>query len=242
MQEEMTSIIENQTWSLENMPPGHRAIGLKWVFKLKRNEKGKVLKHKARLVAKGYIQKQGVDFEEVFVPVARLEFERLLLAIAAHCSWEVHHMDVKSAFLNGELKETIYAWQPPGFLDNDNPGKVLRLHKALYGLRQAPRAWNAKLDSTLLSLKFKHCASEHGMYTHDHSEQRLIVGVYVDDLIITGGDMKVLERFKREMWKNFKMSDLGVLSYYLGIEVQQSTAGITICQSACAKKLLDTAG
>ena len=187
MQEEMTSITENQTWSLEDMLPGHRAIGLKWVFKLKRNEKGEVVKHKARLVAKGYVQKQGVDFKEVFAPVARLKFVRLLLAIATHYSWEVYHMDVKSAFLNGELKEAVYVRQPPGFLDNDNPGKVLRLHKVLYRLRQAPRAWNAKLDNTLLPLKFKRCASEHDMYTHGHGEQRLIVGVYVDDLIITGG-------------------------------------------------------
>ena len=174
--------------------------------------------------------------------VARLESVSLLLAIVVHCSWEVHHMDVKFSFLNGELKETVYVRQPPGFLDNDNPDKVLRLHKALYGLRQAPRALNAKLDSTLLSLKFKRCASKHGMYTHGHGEQRLIVGVCVDDLIITGGDMEVLGRFKREMSKNFKMSDLGVLRYYLSIELQQSTAGITICQSAYAKKLLDIAG
>ena len=224
------------------MPPGHRAIGLKWVFKLKRNEKGEVVKHKARLVAKGYVQNQGVDFKEVFAPVARLESVRLLLAIAAHCSWEVHHMDVKSSFLNGELKKTVYVRQPPGFLDNDNPGKVLRLHKALYGLRQAPRDWNAKLDRTLLSVKFKHCASKHGMYTHDHSKQRLIVGVYVDDLIITRGNMEVLERFKKEMSKNFEMSDFGVLNYYLGIEVQQNSTGISICQRAYAKKLLDTTG
>ena len=150
------------------MPPGHRAIGLKWVFKLKRNEKEEVVKHKTRLVVKGYVQIQGVDFEEVFAPVARLESVHFLLAIVAHYSWEVHHMDVKSAFFNGELKKIVYVRQPPGFLDNDNPNKVLRLHKALYGLRQAPQAWNAKLDSTLLSLKFKRCASEHGMYTHCH--------------------------------------------------------------------------
>ena len=112
-------------------------------------------------------------------------------------------MDMKSAFLNGELKETVYVRQPPGFLDNGNPYKKLRLHKALYGLRQAPRAWNVKLDSTLLSLKFKRYSFKHGMDTHDHDEQRLIVGVYVDDLIITKGDMKVLERFKKEMSKNF---------------------------------------
>ena len=151
-------------------------------------------------------------------------------------------MDVKSAFFNGELKETVYVRQPPGFLDNDNLDKVLRLYKALYGLRQAPRAWNAKLDSALLSLKFKRCASKHGMYKHGHGEQRLIVGVYVDDLIITIGNMEVLRRFKKEMSKNFKMSDLGVLSYYLGIKVQQSTTSITICQGAYAKKLLDRTG
>ena len=122
------------------MPLGHRAIGLKWVFKLERNEEGEVVKHKARLMAKNYVQKQGVDFEEVFAPVPRLEFVCLLLAIGAHHSWEVHHMFLKSAFLNGELKETVYVQQPPGFLDKNNPDKVLRLHKALYGLRQAPRA------------------------------------------------------------------------------------------------------
>ena len=106
------------------MPPGHRAIGLKWVFILKRNEEEEVVKHKTHLVTKGYIHKQGVDFEEIFASVARLEFVRLLLAIAVHHFWEVHHMDVKSAFLNGDRKETVYVRQPPGFLDNDNPSKV----------------------------------------------------------------------------------------------------------------------
>ena len=242
MQEEMSSITDNKTWSLQELPAGHRAIGLKWVFKLKRNEEGQVVKHKARLVAKGYVQKEGVDFSEVFAPVARLESVRLLLVIAGHHSWEVHHMDVKSAFLNGDLKEVVYVQQPPGFIDNTNPEKVLRLHKALYGLRQAPRAWNAKLDSTMLSLGFKQCASEHGMYTRGKAEQRLIVGVYVDDLIITGGDTQVLSSFKKEMCKTFKMSDLGSLSYYLGIEVQQSVDGITVCQGAYAKKIMYTIG
>jgi hypothetical protein len=219
-----------------------RSIGLKWVFKLKRNEEGQVVKHKAHLVTKGYVQKEGIDFNEVFVPVARLESVRLLLAIAAHHSWEVHHMDVKSTFLNGDLKEVVYVQQRPGFINDNNPDKVLRLHKALYGLRQAPRAWNAKLDNTLLSLGFKRCASKHGMYTRGKTKQRLIVGVYVDDLIITGGNMQVLGSFKKEMCKTFKMSDLGVLSYYLGIEVLQSRDAITICQGAYAKKILDTAG
>jgi hypothetical protein len=211
MEEEMESITDNKTWSMEELPAGHRAIGLKWVFKLKRNEDGQV--------AKGYVQKEGIDFSEVFTLVVRLESARLLLAIAVHHSWEVHHMDVKLAFLNGELKEVVYVQQPLGFINDNNLGKVLRLHKALYGLRQAPWAWNAKLDSTLLSLSFKCCISKHGIYTHGNTERRLIIGVCVDDLIIIWSNVHVLSSFKKEMCKSFKMSDLNALSYYLGVEV-----------------------
>ncbi|KAF0905494.1 hypothetical protein E2562_004459 [Oryza meyeriana var. granulata] len=144
----------NQTWRLVPLPPGHRPIGLKWVYKVKKNAAGEVIKHKARLVAKGYVQQPGVDFDEVFAPVARIESVRLLLALAAQEGWSVHHMDVKSAFLNGELIEEVYVRQPPGFTVAGHEDKVLRLDKALYGLRQAPRAWNAKLDETLLDEAF----------------------------------------------------------------------------------------
>jgi hypothetical protein len=109
MREEISSILDNKTWSPEDLPRGHKAIGLKWVYKLKRKEEGEVVKHKARLVANGYVQRQGVDFEEVFTPVARLESVRMLLAITRHFGWEVHHMDVKSAFPNGMIKEIVYA-------------------------------------------------------------------------------------------------------------------------------------
>ena len=155
MDEEMSSIISNNTWRLVDLPAGHKAIGLKWVYKLKRDANGDIQKHKARLVAKGYVQRQGIDFEEVFAPVARLESVRVLLAIAAPRGWEVHHMDVKSAFLNGELAEEVYVRQPEGFIDTNNAQAVLKLRKALYGLRQAPRAWNIKLDSALAALGFE---------------------------------------------------------------------------------------
>ncbi|KAF8672420.1 hypothetical protein HU200_049631 [Digitaria exilis] len=234
MKEEIDSIVENKTWTLVDLPPGHRAIGLKWVYKVKRDEHGNVVRHKACLVAKGYVQHQGVDFDEVFA--------LLMLAVAAHFGWEVHHMDVKSAFLNGELKEEAYVAQPPGYIDAKHPGKVLRLHKALYGLRQAPRAWNAKLDATLLSLGFRRSDSEHGVYTRGEKQRRLIVGVYVDDLIITGGDNTELQVFKGEMKKRFRMSDLGILSYYLGIEVNQDSSGISISQERYARKILEKAG
>ncbi|WVZ94772.1 hypothetical protein U9M48_040631 [Paspalum notatum var. saurae] len=242
MLEEMASIEENKTWSLVDLPRGHRAIGMKWVFKLKRDEHGEIVKHKARLVAKGYVQRQGVDFEEVFAPVARMESVRVILAVAAHCGWSVHHTDVKSAFLNGELAEEVYVAQPPGFTAAGHEGKVLRLHKALYGLRQAPRAWNAKLDASLHELGFTKSKCEHGLYMRGAEASRLLVGVYVDDLLITGEQQTEIEAFKVEMKKLFKMSDLGPLSYYLGIEVKQGQHGIELRQSAYADKLLEKAG
>jgi hypothetical protein len=147
MQIEMQSIEANKTWEVSDLPKNQKAIGLKWVFKVKKDPDGNIVKHKARLVAKGYAQRQGVDFNEVFAPVARIETVRVLLALAAQNGWEVHHMDVKSAFLNGDLLETVYVQQPPGFIVGKGD-KVLKLRKALYGLRQAPRAWNAKLDKS----------------------------------------------------------------------------------------------
>jgi hypothetical protein len=157
MKEELKSIEENKTWELTDLPSGHRPIGLKWIFKLKKDSTGKIVKHKARLVAKGYVQRQGVDFEEVFAPVARMDIVKLILAVAAQLGWHVHHLDVKFAFLNGELQEEVYVCQPPGFEAKGQEDKVLKLQKALYGLRQAPRAWNTKLHKTLTDLGFEQC-------------------------------------------------------------------------------------
>ena len=158
-----------------------------------------MIKHKARLVAKGYVQKQGVNYEEVFASVARIESIRLILALAARAVWTVHHMDVKSAFLNGELEEEVFVMQPPGFAVTGESSKVLKLDKALYGLKQAPCSWNTKLDSCLMKLKFSHCPLEAGVYAWGTASSRLIVGVYVDDSIITCSDEEEIIRFKGEM-------------------------------------------
>jgi hypothetical protein len=137
MLEEMKAIEENRTWELIDPPLGCRPIGLNWVYKDKRDERGIIVKHKARLVARGFIQHVGIDFEEVFAPVARMESVRLLLALAAAKDWRVHHLDIKSAFLNSELVETIFVRQAPGFSIKGAENKVLRLRKVLYGLWQA---------------------------------------------------------------------------------------------------------
>jgi hypothetical protein len=228
MIEEIDSIMSNKTWRLVPLPPGHHPIGLNWVFKLKKNVAGEVIKHKARLVAKDYVQQQGMDFDEVFAPIARIESVRLLLALAAQEGWPVHHMDMKSAFLNGELAEEVYVYQPPGFIVDGQEDKVLRLDKALYGLRQAPHAWNAKLDETLVALGFSNSVSEHVVYAHGEGASRLLVGVYIDDLIIARNNNIEIASFKQQMSSRFKMSDLGLLSFYLGIEVKQGSDGISL--------------
>ncbi|KAD3067701.1 hypothetical protein E3N88_35581 [Mikania micrantha] len=242
MKEELDSIERNRTWELVALPSGHKAIGLKWIFKLKRNSEGKVTKHKARLVAKGYVQEKGVDFDEVFAPVARIETIRVILALAAKEGWFVHHLDVKSAFLNGELTEEVYVQQPDGFAVKGKEGLVYRLRKALYGLRQAPRAWNARLDKALKEVGFSKCPHEPAVYTIHKKNSCFIIGVYVDDLIITGSDEKEIKGLKEKLKKIFDMSDLGMLSYYLGIEVDQRRKSIRLKQSGYAKKLLEASG
>lgn len=241
MLDEIASIEENRTWRLVDLPAGHRPIGLKWVFKLKKDAQGVVVKHKARLVAKRYVQCARVDFDEVFTPVAQLDSVRLLLALAAQEGWMAHHMDVKSAFLNGELTEEVYVVQPPGFEVEGAEDKVYRLDKAMYGLRQAPRAWNTKLDATLKKIGFEQSPLEHGLYARGTGRGRLLVGVYVDDLVIVGGDEDTITVFKRQMMEEFKMSDLGSLSFYLGIQVHQEGGVITLNQAAYAAQIVEKA-
>ncbi|GJZ02251.1 ribonuclease H-like domain, reverse transcriptase, RNA-dependent DNA polymerase [Tanacetum coccineum] len=183
-----------------------------------------------------------------------METIRLLLAIAANNKWEVHHLDVKSAFLHGDLKEEVYVTQPEGFIKREDNGKVYRLIKALYGLRQAPRAWNIKLGNTLKSLDFKKCALEQAIHidfkkcaleqaihTKTSRDSTLLIGVYVDDLIITGTPKKEIDKFKAQMEEKFEMSDLELLAYYLGIEFTQTRGDISIKQSAYANKILKEA-
>lgn len=215
---------------------------MKWVFKIKRNSDGTINKFKARLVAKGYVQQQGIHFDEVFAPVARLETIRLLISLAATYGWEVHHLDLKTSFLHGELKEVVYVSQPEGFEIKGSEHRVYKLNKALYGLRQAPRAWNNKLNQILMGLEFIKCKKEPSVYRKMVNGELLVVAVYVDDLFVTGTNKKIIDDFKRNMASKFDMSDLGKLTYYLGIEVSQDAHGITLNQRRYAMKILEDAG
>ena len=241
-EDEIKSIVKNDTWSLVDLPRNCKAIGLKWVFKVKRNSDGSINKYKARLVAKGYIQKHGIDFDEVFAPVARIETVRLIIGVAASHGWELHHLDVKTTFLHGDLKEEVYVSQPEGFVIKGKETKVYKLRKALYGLRQAPRAWNEKLNATLHELKFDRCLKEPSLYKKKEHGHLLMVVVYVDDLLVTGSSLGMIIDFKKDMAAKFDMTDLGKLSYYLGIEVTQRKGSIVLSQEKYAARIIKEAG
>ncbi|KAG7557256.1 Reverse transcriptase RNA-dependent DNA polymerase [Arabidopsis suecica] len=208
MEREIESIEKNNTWELTTLPEGFSPIGVKWVYKTKLNEDGEVDKHKARLVAKGYAQCYGIDYTEVFAPVARLDTIRAILSVAAQSNWEIFQLDVKSAFLHGDLKEDVYVRQPEGFVMKGEEEKVYKLRKALYGLKQAPRAWYSRIERYFLKEGFERCPSEHTLFTKTRGGNILIASLYVDDLIFTGNNRAMCDEFKESMMLEFEMSDL----------------------------------
>ena len=231
-------IDKNNTWELVDRPSHKKPIGVKWVYRTKLNSDGSINKHKARLVVKGYAQMFGVDFSETFAPVARLDTIRMLLALAAQKKWKIYQLDVKSAFLNGYLEEEIFVEQPEGFAIKGKEEKVYLLKKALYGLRQAPRAWYSRIDTHLLTLGFHKSLSEFTLYIKKIEEDILIVSLYVDDLLVTRSNAGFVNKFKVEMEQVFNMTDLGEMSYFLGMEVHQKQNEIFICQQKYAKEIL----
>ncbi|GAU33426.1 hypothetical protein TSUD_380620 [Trifolium subterraneum] len=175
MIDELKSIEKNKTWDMCKLPSDKRAINVKWVYKLKQNPEGQVIKHKARLVAKGFLQKQGLDYDEVFSPVARHETIRLVIALACSRRWSMFHLDVKSAFLNGPLEEDVYVKQPHGFELKGKEDRVLKLNKALYSLMQAPRAWNKRIDQFLVMQDFVKCSVEYGVYVKHSDDKHMLI-------------------------------------------------------------------
>jgi len=182
--EEYESIIKNNTWELTELPPNRQPIGCKWTFKIKYGPDGGISRYKARLVAKGYSQVQGVDYNETFAPVARFTTIRAILSLSAVFDLELHQMDVKTAFLNGDLREEIYMTQPEGFVTKGKEHLVCKLRKSLYGLKQAPRSWYDKIDSYLTSTGFRRINSDHGLYIIRTTDTLTIIVLYVDDLIL----------------------------------------------------------
>jgi hypothetical protein len=238
MNEELDQIEKNNTWELVPRPEDKNVIGSKWVFKNKMNKKGQVVRNKFRLVCKGYAQVEGQDFVETFAPVARLEAIRMFLAYSCHKNFKVYQMDVKSSFLNGDLEEEVYMEQPKEFSLTDNPNYVCKLKKALYGLKQAPQAWYYRLDNFLQDKEFKKVIVHSNLYIKSEGDNLLVVLVYVDDIIFCCTNESYVQWFDKSMQTEFEMSMIGELSYFISLQVNQSSAGIFISQEKYSKEML----
>ena len=242
MQEELNQFTRNNVWTLVERPKDHSVIGSKWVFRNKLDENGIVIRNKARLVAKGYNQEEGIDFDETFAPVARLEAIRLLLAFACHMNFNLFQMDVKSAFLNGFINEEVYVEQPPGFEDHEFSNHVFKLHKALYGLKQAPRAWYDRLSKFLIENDFARGNVDKTLFLKRKDKDLLVVQIYVDDIIFGATNDSLCQEFAKLMQGEFEMSMMGELNFFLGLQIKQCKEGIFINQTKYTRELLKKFG
>ncbi|WJX83468.1 hypothetical protein P8452_66129 [Trifolium repens] len=242
MQEELNQFKRNEVWDLVPRPEGVNIIGTKWVYRNKFDESGVVTRNKARLVAQGYSQIEGVDFDETFAPVARLESIRLLLGVACILKFKLFQMDVKSAFLNGYLNEEVYVEQPKGFVDPNYPDHVYRLKKALYGLKQAPRAWYERLTKFLVQQGYRKGETDKTLFVREEKGKFVIAQIYVDDIVFGGMSDPMVKMFVNQMQSEFEMSLVGELTYFLGLQVKQMEDTIFISQSKYAKNIVKKFG
>jgi hypothetical protein len=243
MQAEMGALKAAGTYTLVECPSGHVPIGFKWVYTTKYDETGAVVKRKARLVAQGCSQRYGIDYDETYAPVCRIGSIRLLVALAAHYDWEIHHMDVNSAFLNGDLTETVYMRQPTGFVaEGEQAHHVWKLNKSLYGLKQAGRTWHLKMDQTLLASGFIALDADACVYRREKGFSVIIISLYVDDLLLFSNDLRALTAFKAALSRRFEMKDLGEAKFVLGIAVirDRSKRTIALSQASYTRELLRT--
>jgi len=231
IQDKLNQFTRNDVWSLVPKIDAMNVIGTKWVFRNKMDENGNIVRNKARLVAEGYNQEEGIDFDETYALVARLEAVRLLLAYACMCNFKLSQMDVKSAFLNGFLNEEVYVSQPPGFEDHLYPNHVFKLKKALYGLKQAPRQWYERLSNLLLSKRYARGVVDKTLFIRKHASDVILVQVYVDDIIFGSNNNSMCEEFVAAMEGEFEMSMMGELTYFLRLQVKLLKHGTFLSQS-----------
>ncbi|KAK1629797.1 hypothetical protein QYE76_004112 [Lolium multiflorum] len=240
MKSEMGSMYDNKVWTLVDLPDSRKAVENKWIFKRKTDADGNITVYKARLVAKGFRQIQGVDYDETFSPVAKLKSVRILLAIAAFFDYEIWQMDVKTAFLNGDIEEELYMVQPKGFVDPKNADKVCKLQRSIYGLKQASRSWNRRFDKVIKDFGFIQCHGEACIYKKVSGSSVAFLILYVDDILLIGNDIELLSSVKGYLNNSFSMKDLGEASYILGIKIyrDRSRRLIGLSQSTYLDKIL----
>ncbi|CAN1141195.1 Retrovirus-related Pol polyprotein from transposon TNT 1-94 [Linum perenne] len=240
MEEEIRALEENNTWRIVQRPSDSPIIGSRWVYTVKYKPDGSLDRYKARLVAQGYKQEYGIDYDETFAPVAKMQTVRTLLAVASQKQWPLYQLDVKNAFLHGHLKETVYLELPPGYPIQDK-GVVCHLNRSLYGLKQAPRAWFETFQGTILGQGFAQSKNDPSLFIKNSAQGITILLIYVDDMVLTGDDSDGIALIKTALQENFKLKDLGNLSYFLGLEIQRSAKGLFLSQKKYIDDLLDSA-
>jgi Reverse transcriptase (RNA-dependent DNA polymerase) len=238
MTDELNALASNGTWILVPPPTNQRIIGCKWVYKIKRRPDGSLERYKARLVAKGYSQEPGIDYVETYSPVVRATTIRLILSMAVTSNWSINQLDVSNAFLNGDLKETVYMHQPQGFGDPQHPDHVCLLKKSLYGLKQAPRAWFEKLCNTLLLMGFQSSNYDPSLFLSRNNGQLTLILVYVDDILVTGSDPTLIQQCITYLSNRFTIRDLGQVHFFLGVQVTSSDKGLFLSQTKYLSDLL----
>ncbi|KAJ4762199.1 Gag/pol [Rhynchospora pubera] len=231
MANEIQALALNKTWTLIPPPTEQKVIGSKWIYKIKRKPDGSIERFKARLVANGFHQEEGIDFQETYSPVVRATTIRVVLSIAVSSKWQIKQLDVHNAFLHGDLAETVYMSQPRGFVDSTFPDHVCLLHKSLYGLKQAPRAWFHKLSNALVGYGFKPSSYDPSLFIYNRNNHRLMVLVYVDDILVTGDDSHQISACIADLKAQFAIKDLGQIHYFLGLEAKFSSQGLHLTQS-----------
>jgi hypothetical protein len=242
MQEELNNFTRNEVWHLVPRP-NQNVVGTKWVFHNKQDEHSVVTRNKARFVAKGYSQVEGLDFDEIYAPIPRLESIRILLVYATYHGFKLYQMDVKSVFLNGPIKEKVSVEQPPGFKDSEYPNHVYKLSKALSGLNQAPRAWYECLRDFLITNGFKVGKVDPTLFTKTIAKDFLICQIYVDDIIFGSTNKSTCEEFSRIiMIQKFEMSMMGELKYFLRFQSKQLQEGMFISQTKYIQDILKKFG
>lgn len=238
MEDELSSIYKNDTWDLVPLPPDRQAISTKWVFRIKHNADGTIAKFKARLVAKGFQQREGHDYTETFAPVMKWNTLRSVISLAGHQGWTIVHLDVKTAFLNGDIQEDIYVKPPPGYESLTHPHHACKLKKALYGLKQAPRSWYCKIDDYLTGQGLQKSSADQNLYFHEKDGLLTLLILYVDDVYLTGNNLSYIARLRSDIQTAFEMTDLGTLSYSLGIEFLFGPDGIRLTQRRYIESML----
>jgi hypothetical protein len=229
MLEEYKSILKNNVWDIVLRPKDKSVVSSKWIYKIKHASSGSVEKFKERFVARGITQKEGIDYEETFAPVARYTSIRTIIALASVLGWKLHQMDVKTTFLNGNIEQEVFVEQPDGFVLHNKGSHVCKLRKALYGLKQAHRVWYDRIDGFLKSPGFQKSDADANLYFKVRGNQPVILILYVDDLFLTR-DEELIAWCKRELTSEFEMKDLGLTHYFLGLEVWQRQGKIFLAQ------------